>query len=211
MSARTVSRSFRNDLLIYAPLAGLAALWALAYLGLAPEGMVWLLLRLSGVIGYVLLALSVAFGALTASRYLPGWLSKPLQFGWHGLFSGAGLVLVALHGALVLVDAHHPQTLVAVLVPGAATFAPAALALGTVASYFMLVPYVSYVRRKGLPPRWVKALHLLAYPSFLLATAHGVMVGSDRLLWLYLPALALVAWASTIRLLERRRTAPRRA
>lgn len=211
MSVRTASRSFRNDLLIAAPLAALAALWALAYLGFAPDGMVWLLLRLSGVIAYALLALSVAFGALTASRYLPTWLAKPLQFGWHGLFSGAGLLLVALHGALVLVDAHYPQTLVGVLVPGAATFAPVALGLGTVAGYFMLVPYVSYVRRKGLPAKWVKALHLLAYPSFLAATAHGVLVGSDRLLWLYLPALAVVAWATTVRVLERRRTTPRRA
>lgn len=197
-------RSSRNELAAVIALALVAALWTAAWRGSAPDGWVWVAMRLSGVVGYAALAVTVALGALTRSSYLPTWLAKPVQFGWHGVLSGTGLVLVAAHGALTLVDAAYPQTLRGVLVPGLATYLPLALALGTVAAYAMVVPYVSYALKRRLAPAWLRGLHLFAYPAFALATLHGVMAGSDRLAWLYPSALALVAAATAVRLLERR-------
>lgn len=159
---------------------------------------------MSGVVGYAALAVSVTLGALTSSRYVPAWLAKPLQYGWHGVLSGFGLVAIGVHVAFSLVDAQYPQTLAGVLVPGLASYAPFALALGTLAAYAVLVVYVSFARQRQLARVWVRLLHLLAYPAFAFATLHGVFAGSDRLAWLYLPALALVALATSVRLLERR-------
>jgi sulfoxide reductase heme-binding subunit YedZ len=190
--------------------AALATVWLAAWLGRAPDGLAWTFLRLSGVVGYAALAASVVLGALTSSRYVPAWLAKPLQFGWHGVLSGFGLASIAVHVAFSLVDAQYPQTLAGVLVPGSASYAPFALALGTVASYATLVVYVSIAQQRRLARVWVKRLHLLAYPAFALATVHGVLAGSDRLGWLYLSALALVVLATTVRVLERR-SAPRPA
>lgn len=204
-------RSSRNEIAAVVALALLAALWTAGWRGAAPDGWVWVAMRLSGVVGYAALALTVALGALTRSRYLPTWLAKPLQFGWHGVLSGTGLVLVGAHVALTLVDAAYPQTLRGVLVPGLATYLPPALALGTLAAYAMVVPYVSYAFKRRLAPTWVRALHLFAYPAFGLATFHGIMAGSDRLPWLYPTALAVVTAATAVRLLERRgRNAPNR-
>ncbi|MFO7546724.1 MAG: hypothetical protein R6W77_14620 [Trueperaceae bacterium] len=197
-------RSSRNDLAAVVALALVAALWAAGWRGSAPDGWVWVAMRLSGVVGYVALAFTVALGALTRSRYLPGWLAKPVQFGWHGVLSGTGLVLMAAHVALTLVDTAYPQTLRGVLVPGLATYLPVALAFGTLAAYAMVVPYVSYAFKRRLAPTWVRGLHLFAYPAFALATFHGVMAGSDRLPWLYPSALAVVTAATAVRLLERR-------
>lgn len=202
----TRRRVSRNDVLLAGIAGALAMIWLLAWGGRTPEGLAWTFVRLSGVLGYVLLGLSIALGALTSSRFIPAWLAKPLQFGWHGLLSGGALALVVVHGAFSLVDATYPQTVAGVLVPGLATYAPAALALGTLAFYAMTTVYVSYGQRRRLPAAWVKRLHLLAYPAFLLGTLHGVMAGSDRLPWLYGLTSMAVAMATAVRVLERRGT-----
>lgn len=204
MDASNPPRPWGNEVAATVTLALLAALWSAGWRGSAPDGWVWVTLRVSGVLGYAALAVTVALGALTRSRFLPGWLAKPMQYGWHGVLSGTGLALVAVHVAFTLVDAQVPQTLRGVLVPGLATYAPLGLALGTLATYAALVPYVSYAARRHLAPRWVRTLHLFAYPAFGLATFHGVLAGSDRLAWLYPTALALVVSATAVRLLERR-------
>lgn len=198
-----------NRYLLWLPLAVVSFYWLLAWTGLVPGGFTWAFLRLTGVIGYLLLALSVASGALLSARFTPpAWLAKPLQYGWHGLTAGSGLALVGIHIALSLVGTHYPQPLAGVLVPGLATFSPFAMGLGTVGTYLLVAPYLSFAGRRVLGPRWVKGLHLLAYPGFAAGTLHGVLVGTDRLAWLYLGSVALVAFTVAIRLVERRRVAP---
>ncbi len=211
MALPVVSYPQVNRYLLWGPVVALGAFWLLAYAGLAPSAWVWAFLRLTGVIGYLLLALSVASGALLSARFTPPpWLAKPLQYGWHGLTAGSGLVLVAVHVALSLVGTTHSQPLVGVLVPGMATFSPFAMGLGTVASYFMLAPFLTFAWRRKLPAKWVKLLHLLAYPAFVAGTLHGVLMGSDRLGWAYLGAVTLVAFTFAIRMVEGRR-APAKA
>ncbi len=186
-------------------LAGAALLWTAAALGVGPSGLAWTFDRLAGVVGYAALAAAVAVGALLGSRYVPPRLARPLQFGWHGVLSGFALALVAAHVAFTLVDAEHPQTVAGVLVPGLATYAPGALAAGTLAMHALAAVYLSFARRRTLPLRLWRGLHLLAYPAFALATLHGVLAGSDDLGWLYLPALSAVSAATALRFLERRK------
>lgn len=198
-----------NEILAAILLAGVALTWALAARSATPEGLAWTLNRLAGVGAYVLLALSVSLGAVLQSRFVPGWLARPLQYGWHGLLSGFGLALTAVHVAFVTVDTQKPQTLAAVLVPGHASYAPFALALGTLAAYAALAVYLSFAAKSRLPrPLWT-GLHLLAYPAFLLATVHGWLAGSDHLTAMYLAGTSLAAFATMLRLAEgreRRRT-----
>ena len=199
-----IVRSTLPELLAGLLLALVIGLWSAALLGLGPEPLAWTFSRLSGVAGYAALAASVALGALMGNRLVPAWLAKPLQYGWHGILAGAGLAATVAHLAFVMVDARYPQTPLGVLVPGAATYAPFALALGTLALYAMVTVQLSFANRKRLAARTWRALHLLAYPAFALATGHAVLAGSDALPWLYLPALALVGGTTALRFLERR-------
>jgi len=160
--------------------------------------------RVAGVAAYALLSLSVGLGAVLKSRFVPQWLVRPLQYGWHGLLSGFALGLTAVHVAFVTVDTQKPQTLAAVLVPGRATYAPLALAFGTLALYAALAVYVSFAYKTRLPRRLWTGLHLLAYPAFLLATVHGWMAGSDHLTLLYAAGTGLAAAGVALRLLEGR-------
>jgi methionine sulfoxide reductase heme-binding subunit len=193
-----------NEVLAAALLAGVALTWVLASQSATPEGLAWTLNRLAGVAAYVLLTLSVSLGALLQSRFVPPWLARSLQYGWHGLLSGFGLALTAVHVAFVTVDTQRPQSFAAVLVPGHATYAPFALALGTLAAYAAVAVYLSFAARSRLPrPLWT-GLHLLAYPAFVLATVHGWLAGSDHLFMMYLAGTALAATAAVLRLVERR-------
>lgn len=191
-----------NEVLAGLSLAALAFVWLLAFNQLAPESLAWTLTRVSGVLGYSFLALSVALGALTASKYIPQWLSKALQYGWHGLLSGFSLALVGVHVAYTLVDTQYPQTLLGVLLPGLATYAPLALALGTLATYGMVTVYISFASKNKLPRRVWRTLHLLAYPSFILATLHGLWAGSDNLGLLYTGAAGMVIVTFLLRIFE---------
>lgn len=198
-----------NRYLLWTPLAALALYWLLAFAKVVPGEWTWAFLRVTGIVGYLLLALSVASGALLSARFTaPAWLAKPLQYGWHGLTAGSGLALVGIHVAFSLVTTHYPQTIAGALVPGLASFEPFAMGLGTVGTYLLLAPYATFAGRRLLSPAWVKALHLLAYPGFLAGTVHGVLGGSDRLTWLYVGALTLVTFAVTFRILQRRRATP---
>jgi DMSO/TMAO reductase YedYZ heme-binding membrane subunit len=201
-----------NELLAAVLLVGVALTWAMAARSATPEGLAWTLNRLAGVAAYALLALSVSLGAVLKSRYLPGWLARPLQYGWHGLLSGFGLALTAVHVAFVTVDTQRPQSLAAVLIPGHATYAPFALALGTLAAYAALAVYLSFAARSRLSrPVWT-GLHLLAYPAFALATVHGWLAGSDHLIGMYLAGTGLAVVATVLRLAEpRERKRPGRA
>lgn len=194
-----------NELLTALLLAAVALTWALAARGATPEGLAWTLNRLAGVGAYALLALSVSLGAVLQSRFLPAWLARPLQYGWHGLLSGFALALAAVHVAFVTVDTQQPQTLAAVLVPGRASYAPLALALGTLALYATAAVYVSFASKTHLPRRLWTGLHLLAYPAFLMATVHGLLAGSDHLTSLYLVGTALALAGACARLLDGRR------
>ncbi len=201
-----------NELLAAALLAGVALTWALAARSATPEGLAWTLNRLAGVGAYALLSLSVSLGAVLKSRFVPAWLARPLQYGWHGLLSGFGLALTAVHVAFVTVDTQKPQSLAAILIPGRASYAPLALAFGTLALYAAVAVYLSFAARSRLPrPVWT-GLHLLAYPAFALATVHGWLAGSDHLSAMYLVGTGLAALAVIVRVAERRdKRRPRRA
>lgn len=193
-----------NELLTALLLAAVALTWALAARSVTPDGLAWTLNRLAGIAAYALLTLAVSLGAVLQSRFVPAWLARPLQYGWHGLVSGFALALTAVHVAFVTVETHQPQTLAAVLVPGRATYAPLALAFGTLAVYATAAVYVSFANRSRLPRRVWVGLHLLAYPAFVLATVHGWLAGSDHLGFLYAAGTALALGAGALRVVDRR-------
>lgn len=194
--------STRAPRLLYGLLALYAALFAACFVGLGPQTLAWSVNRALGIVAYLALALSVTFGALLGSRFAPAWLSRAQQGGWHSLLSVSALGLGVLHGLLLTVDAHYPQPLWALLVPGTSGVLPFATALGTLGLYGLGVVWASTRWRTHLPARFWKPLHLLAYPAFGLLTAHGILAGSDHLGWLYAAALGATVYTFGLRFTE---------
>lgn len=103
--------------------------------------------------------------------------------------------LIAAHIGSLLADRYAGVGWKGVMVPGAATYRPTAVAYGSVAMYLLVAVTASALLAGRLVVRWRWAmLHRLAYPAFALTWIHGVLGGSDTtaLRWLYVLAGAAV-------------------
>ncbi len=174
----------------------------LSALKLTPGPLAWSLLRATGIVAYLALAVTVTFGALLGSRFAPAWLARAQQYGWHGLLSGFALTLGSAHGLFLVVDGKYAQPLSALLLPGTSSFAPLPVGLGTLGLYGLALVYLSTRWRKRLSVRVWRALHLVAYPAFGALTLHGMLTGSDHLGLMYGAAVAAALFTFGLRLTE---------
>jgi len=183
-------------------LLGLA--WGMSLWNLAGGTLAWTVLRATGTVAYLSLAVTTSFGALQASRYAPGWLPRAVQYGWHGILSGFALVVSTVHGLFLAVDGQYRQSIAAIIAPGTSGWKPLEIGMGTLAVYLMLVVYGSTALRSRLSPRVWRGLHLLSYPAFILSTLHAWRTGSDPLTPLYLASSAAVLITFSLRIFEER-------
>ncbi len=191
--------SFNEFLTAVIVLAVLVA-WVISLLGLSGAPIAWSMLRVSGTLAYSVLGITTALGALLKSQFAPTWLNRAVQYGWHGLLSGFALTVSLVHGMFLVVDGKYRQPLSAVLVSGTSSFQPFEIALGTLAVYALLLVYVSTVFKNKIGQKTWRVLHMAAYPAFVMATLHGLNVGSDSLIALYLVASAAALTTFSLRM-----------
>ena len=109
----------------------------------------------------------------------------------------------AVHATALLLDRTVRMPVAGLFVPGSSPYRPVAVAFGVVAAELMALVVVSFsVRRLTGQKAW-RLLHWSTYAIFALATAHGLLAGSDSAQpWarsLYLGAFAAVAFATAWR------------
>jgi DMSO/TMAO reductase YedYZ heme-binding membrane subunit len=164
----------------------------------------WLLARASGLAAYAVLTLSVLAGLVLKSR--PFARLKPAAVTEiHRTLALTGLGALVLHGASLVLDSTVKVTLPALIVPGLVSYRPAAVALGVVAAWLLVLITASFRLRKRIGIRMWRRLHWLTYLLFATATVHGVAAGTDTSRpWasgLYLGSLAAVTVATVWRAL----------
>ncbi|MEX0984160.1 MAG: ferric reductase-like transmembrane domain-containing protein, partial [Actinomycetota bacterium] len=139
----------------------------------------WLWLRAAGIGSYVALFSSVAWGLVATTGVVTKRVSKPASNHFHAATGVAGLVMLAVHLALLMIHDFMPFDLADVLVPWGAPYRPVAVGFGVVAMYMAIAVVASSWVRKRLSTRMWRAMHLIATPAFLLALLHGVFAGTD--------------------------------
>jgi len=175
------------------------------------NGIDWYTARAAGIVAYALLTGGVLLGVLLAGRLrLPRWPQFAVTdvHRFVALLTGA---FVLLHVYSLLLDTYVHTSLVAVLVPGASTYRPFWVALGTVALELLAAVGISNLLRKRLGhARW-RRIHYLTFAVWAAATAHGMGAGTDAgaawLRLLYVVSVGSVA-ASVAWRLGSRRLAP---
>jgi len=147
----------------------------------------WIVLRAAGIGAYLMLFGSVAFGLVATSAPFGKRYAKQSGILIHQFLSTVGLVLLGVHIGGLLLDRYVRFTPRDVLVPGASTYRPFAVALGILGMYAMVMVLVSsWVRRRYSAKLW-RRLHLAATPAFILALLHGLLAGADASRrWMYL-------------------------
>jgi methionine sulfoxide reductase heme-binding subunit len=165
----------------------------------------WLLARASGLTAYVLLTLAVIAGITVKTRVLGQAARAASVVDVHRFLTTLTLGALAIHALTLVLDTTVRITPLALLVPGLSPYRPLPTGLGVLAAELMVLVVLSFRFRRRIGMRAWRALHFATYPIFLLATAHGLLAGTDSSApWafdLYAGAVGVVAAATTWRAL----------
>jgi len=169
-----------------------------------PASLPWLFERLFAWMAYIAMTLSVVFGLLLSTKVLDAIAHRPVSFTLHQDLAALGLGMAGLHGVILGLDASMPFSITAMVVPGAAPYAPLAVGVGQVAFYLMLIVTVSFYLRRFMGQRAWRTLHYVTFLAFAGAAAHGIAAGTDSgnawAQWIYLGSMTVVAFLLAYRI-----------
>lgn len=177
----------------------------------------WYLIRSLGFVALLALTLSTALGALSISGAVTaeGIDRRLLRQLTHRSFGVLGLVALALHIVLTVVDKYVAVPLTAAVLPFGSGYRPVAMAVGVLGLYALILTIVSGALRgpttsSDAAVRGWRVVHASAYLGWGLSMAHGLFSGSDTATWWGI-ATYLVCGASVVAaLIVRLRVRPRR-
>lgn len=153
----------------------------------------WYVARSSGIVALVLAAASVIWGLLLSTKVLerrpgPRWLLD-----LHRWLGGCTIAFTGIHGAALMLDSYVDFGLVDLVVPGAASWNPAAVAWGVVSMWLLVAVQVSSMFMRRLPRHLWKGIHLLSYLMVWTGIVHGVQAGTDAGNPLYVWSMAMLS------------------
>ena len=162
----------------------------------------WLAARATGLVGFGLLTCQVLIGLLLSHPTNKStWKVSKRVFPWHDHLWVFVTAFLAVHVLSLVADPKSHVDLVGAFIPGLSGYRSAAVAVGTLALYALLVTAVSARYTKLLPPGVWLRLHRLSIVVFAMAWAHGVLAGTDTpsLRLAYIAAGVLVTLAAAYR------------
>jgi methionine sulfoxide reductase heme-binding subunit len=167
----------------------------------------WYLSRAAGISAYLALALSVMWGLLLSTRLVDAWITRGLSVELHKWISAVALALIAVHALVLIGDPYVRFDLLDVLLPFASSYRAAAIALGVLSTHGSVVVFGSFWLRRRIGQRTWRVVHILAFPTFLGVTLHGMLAGTDSATaWMrsiYLLSSAVFIWLLAYRLISR--------
>ncbi len=172
----------------------------------------WYLSRSSGIVALVLLVLSIVWGVLLTTRVLkphdrPAWLLD-----LHRWIGGTALAMTVLHLLGLMLDGYINFGFADILIPGASSYRPLAVAIGVVSFYVLIAIQVTSYFRRRLSKRLWHGVHVLSYGLVWSAALHAGLAGTDvenRAYQLLAVALTVGAIVATIvRILSHRHRSP---
>lgn len=179
---------------------------------------IWYLARATGMVALIAFTAATAMGALasrTADRPTGAQIDRRFLVQMaHRSAAVLGLVVLAAHATLIVLDAYVDVPLTSIVVPFTAGYRPLALGLGTLSVYAFVVVAVSGAMRGRLATsaraaRTWRRVHLAAYAGWAMAMGHGIFSGTDTgSPWstaIYVACGLAVAVAVGLRLVDRSR------
>ena len=158
----------------------------------------WYVARSSGLVAWGLLAAAVVWGLLMTSRALRGRVKSSWLLDLHRWLGGLALTFTAVHVVTIMLDTYVHFGLVSVLVPFAAHWHPVAVAWGVVSMYLLAAVELTSLLRRRIANRLWRRVHMLSFPLFVSATAHGLTAGTDARTPMALIATGLIGAAIAV-------------
>ncbi len=148
----------------------------------------WYVTRSAGIIAYLLLWFSTAWGLAVPSKLLDPLLDRQFTFDFHQFTSLLSIGFLLLHILVLTIDRYLPYSTWQILVPFLSPYRPLWVGIGVIAFYLILLVTVTFYLRSRISMRAFRAIHLLSFLAYLGATLHGLYAGTDSAL----PAMQLV-------------------
>jgi DMSO/TMAO reductase YedYZ heme-binding membrane subunit len=138
----------------------------------------WYAIRATGMVAYLLLYMAVLTGLFSAvQKQRKKKINNILYL--HESLSDWALILTCGHLGVLLIDSYFPFKLTEILIPFANGYETVSMAMGTIATYFLIITiFTSKFRKKIGFLRW-KKLHALNPILYILVTLHGLWSGTD--------------------------------
>jgi sulfoxide reductase heme-binding subunit YedZ len=166
----------------------------------------WNLIRVSGLLSYLLLTASLLFGLLQSFPTLKKQKSDFLML--HQTSGWVGFLGVVFHMIMLFFDQYVHYSILSLTIPFWSENEAFLSGLGTISFYLFLIIIGSsdFLMKKLGRTVW-KKLHLLSIPAWILMTIHGVMIGTDTseywAQFLYIGSISIIIGTLTAKILEK--------
>jgi len=152
---------------------------ALMWPATAETSAYWYMSRGAGLVSYMLLWATAAWGLLVSTRLAKGLMATPFAASLHEFLSLTTLSFAAFHGLVLMGDRYINFNLINVIYPFAANYRPGWVGLGQLGFYLTVGLVLSFYVRKSVGPRAWRAAHYLTFPAYGLVLVHGITSGTD--------------------------------
>jgi len=139
----------------------------------------WYVTRSAGLIAYLLLWLSTAWGLAVSSKIFDLILHRTFTYDFHQFISLLAVGFIVLHVAVLMADQYLPFSLAQILVPFLSTYRPLWVGIGVGSFYLVLLVTITFYLRKWIGMKTFRAIHVLSLVAYLGATVHGFYAGTD--------------------------------
>lgn len=148
-------------------------------LGLDSIQLWWYVTRSAGIIAYLLLWFSMAWGLAVPSKLLDPLLDRGFTFDFHQFISLLSIGFMLLHIIVLTVDRYLPYSTWQILIPFLSQYRPVWVGIGVISFYIILLVTVTFYLRGRIGMRAFRSIHVLSLLGYLGATLHGLYAGSD--------------------------------
>ncbi len=169
----------------------------------------WYMARSGGIVAWVLVTLAVIWGLALSTRITRGKPTPAWLLDLHRHLGALSLVFTAVHLVGLVADSYVYFGWSEILIPGASSWQPLAVAWGVIAMYLMIAIQVTSVFMRRIPRTVWRWIHMTSWLVYALATVHGITAGSDVAnpwyRWAAVGSVQLVAYLTFVRVMAGRR------
>jgi predicted ferric reductase len=139
----------------------------------------WYVTRAAGIVAYLLLWLSTAWGLAVSNKIFDPILQRAFTYDAHEFLSLLAIGFTALHIVVLLADRYLPFSVAQVLVPFAAPYRPVWVGVGVIGLYLTLLVTITFYLRRWIGIKTFRAIHYLSFMAYAAVTLHGWFAGTD--------------------------------
>ena len=165
------------------PLQGIVLRASNALLGVGSVQAFWYVTRAAGLVAYLLLWLSTAWGLAVSSKIFDALFHRAFTYDMHQFISLLAIGFTILHVVVLVADQYLPFSLAAILIPFVAPYRPVWVGIGVIGLYLTLLVSVTFYIRRWIGQKTFRVIHLASFAAYISVTLHGLQAGTDSPLW----------------------------